>query len=94
MSMVHSEFTEQVKRWNKDVYGHIFTRKKLLTRKLKSIKIERDRRESSYLNQVEMEVGEELENVLHHEEVLWRQKAQCDWLVLGTDIQNFSTRVR
>ncbi|KAK5792155.1 hypothetical protein PVK06_033269 [Gossypium arboreum] len=30
-----------------------------------------------------MEVREDLDNVLYHEEILWRQKARCDWLVLG-----------
>ncbi|XP_052485201.1 uncharacterized protein LOC105780926 [Gossypium raimondii] len=40
MSTVHSKFTNQVKRWNKDVYGHIATRKKLLTKNLHSIEIE------------------------------------------------------
>lgn len=38
------------------MYNHIFTRKKLLTKKLKSIEIEQDRRDSTYRNQVEMEV--------------------------------------
>ncbi|KAA3473664.1 Retrovirus-related Pol polyprotein LINE-1 [Gossypium australe] len=51
--------------------------------KLENIKIERDRTNSDYLKQVEMDIREELGNVLHHEEVLWRQKAHCDWLVLG-----------
>ncbi|KAH1083414.1 hypothetical protein J1N35_023175 [Gossypium stocksii] len=30
-----------------------------------------------------MEVRRELENMLHHEELLWHQKARCDWLVLS-----------
>ncbi|KAK5811547.1 hypothetical protein PVK06_026890 [Gossypium arboreum] len=88
-SIVHSEFADQVKRWNKDVYGHIATRKKLLTKKLQSIEIERDIRNSTYLNQVEMEVKGDLENVLHHEEILWRQKARCDWSVLRDRNTNF-----
>ncbi|KAA3487462.1 Retrovirus-related Pol polyprotein LINE-1 [Gossypium australe] len=36
-----------------------------------------------------MDVREELENVLHHEEILWRQKVQCDWLVLGDHNKKF-----
>ncbi|KAA3481649.1 Endonuclease/exonuclease/phosphatase [Gossypium australe] len=32
---------------------------------------------------VELETREELESVLHHEELLWRQKARCDWLIFG-----------
>lgn len=38
---------------------------------------------SIYLKQVELEVKKELESVLHHEELLWRQKAMCDWLSFG-----------
>ncbi|KAA3481303.1 reverse transcriptase [Gossypium australe] len=83
MSTLHSKFTDQVKNWNKEVYGHIFTCKKLLSCKLEHIEIEQDKSSSEFLEQVEMDVREELENVLHHEEILWQQKACCDWLVLG-----------
>lgn len=38
--------------------------------------------ESNYLIQLEILVHEELENALHHEELLWIQKARCDWLLL------------
>ncbi|KAK5832487.1 hypothetical protein PVK06_016289 [Gossypium arboreum] len=82
MSSLHSKFTDQVKIWNKEVYGHIFTRKKLLTHKLERIKMERDRTNSKFPKQVEIDMKEELKNVLH-EEIFWRQKARCDWLVLG-----------
>ncbi|KAG8486672.1 hypothetical protein CXB51_020076 [Gossypium anomalum] len=37
----------------------------------------------SRLVDLEMEVRDELENVLNHEELLWRQKAKCDWLQFG-----------
>ncbi|KAK5843110.1 hypothetical protein PVK06_005545 [Gossypium arboreum] len=30
-----------------------------------------------------MSIREELENVLSHEEQLWKQKSRCDWLKLG-----------
>ncbi|KAH1073514.1 hypothetical protein J1N35_025842 [Gossypium stocksii] len=46
-----------------------------------------DKVNSTYLNQVEMEVQEELETMLHHDEVLWCQKAQCEWL----DTTSFQT---
>lgn len=35
----------------------------------------------SYANELvhqEMEIRDELENVLNHEELLWRQKTRCD----------------
>ncbi|KAG8494050.1 hypothetical protein CXB51_011564 [Gossypium anomalum] len=59
-----------VKRWNKDMYGHIPTRNKFLTKKLQNIEIERNRNNSAFLRQVEMEVREDLDNVLYHEEIL------------------------
>lgn len=33
--------------------------------------------------QLESDVRDELENLLDHEEMLWKQKARCDWLELG-----------
>ncbi|KAL1178795.1 hypothetical protein V6Z11_A03G118300, partial [Gossypium hirsutum] len=93
MSTVHSESTDQVKRWNKIVYGHIPTRKRFLTKKLHNIEIERSKRNSTFLSQIEIEVREDLENVLYHEEILWRQKARCDWLTLGNrNTKFFHTR--
>ncbi|MBA0718024.1 hypothetical protein Golax_005793 [Gossypium laxum] len=35
------------------------------------------------LVQKEMKVKEESEEVLQHEEVLWKHKSRCDWLSLG-----------
>ncbi|KAK5832535.1 hypothetical protein PVK06_016337 [Gossypium arboreum] len=37
----------------------------------------------------EMEVRDELENILDHEDLLWRQKARCDWMQLGDRNTNF-----
>ncbi|KAA3469799.1 tyrosine decarboxylase 1-like [Gossypium australe] len=36
-----------------------------------------------------MEVRDELENILDHEDLFWRQKARCDWLQLGDRNTNF-----
>lgn len=83
ISSLYYKFTDQIKRWNKEVYGHISTHKKILSCRLENIKIECDRTNFAYLKQVEMKVREKLKNVLHHEDVLWRQKVRCDWLVLG-----------
>ncbi|KAH1046922.1 hypothetical protein J1N35_037706 [Gossypium stocksii] len=73
----------QVKRWNKEVYGHITNRKNLLMRKLNNVQKAIDRNNSAFLNQIELGIREELDSVLHHEELLWRQKARCDWLAFG-----------
>ncbi|XP_016750407.1 uncharacterized protein [Gossypium hirsutum] len=67
----------EIKSWNKEVYGHIFTRKKIMSCKLENIEIEHNRTNSDYPKQVDMDIREELENELHHEKVLWQQKARC-----------------
>ncbi|MBA0698926.1 hypothetical protein Goari_000604 [Gossypium aridum] len=36
-----------------------------------------------FLAQKEMEIRGELESILFHEELLWKQKSHCDWLNLG-----------
>lgn len=35
---------------------------------------------SNWLVNLEMEIQDELENDLNHEELLWKQKAMHDWL--------------
>ncbi|KAG8480634.1 hypothetical protein CXB51_025228 [Gossypium anomalum] len=76
----HSTFSDFVKKNWKDS-ANMSTR--VLTNKLHNIEIEHSKRNSAFLSQVEIEVREDLENVLYHEEILWRQKARCDWLTLG-----------
>ncbi|KAA3478810.1 Beta-glucosidase 46 [Gossypium australe] len=52
-------------------------------RSLSNIQKTLDYTDSSFLARQEMEIRDELENVLNHEELLWHQKARCDWLHLG-----------
>ncbi|KAG8498826.1 hypothetical protein CXB51_005702 [Gossypium anomalum] len=80
MSTTHATFTDQVKLWNKEVYGHIIHRKYLLKKKLDNVQ------------KVELKIREELESVLHNEELLWRQKAKCDWLIFGDHNTRFFHR--
>ncbi|KAH1056991.1 hypothetical protein J1N35_035056 [Gossypium stocksii] len=84
--------TDQVELWNKEVYRHIMQRKNFLKKKLDNVQKAIDRRSSAFLNQVELKIPEELESVLHHEELLWRQKARCDWLVFGDHNTRFFHR--
>lgn len=52
-------------------------------RSLLSIQKAFDRTGSNHLLSLEMEFRDELENVLNHEELLWKQKARCDCLQFG-----------
>ncbi|KAA3468183.1 Interactor of constitutive active ROPs 2 [Gossypium australe] len=38
--------------------------------------------QSDPLFHLELKTREELESVLYHEELLWKQKVRCDWLSL------------
>ncbi|KAA3481007.1 putative Transposon TX1 [Gossypium australe] len=38
---------------------------------------------SNSLAQHELEVKEEIDNIMHHEEMLWQQKSRYEWLKLG-----------
>lgn len=38
---------------------------------------------------MELQTQEELECVLHHEKLLWKQKTRCDWLYFGDRNTNF-----
>lgn len=78
-----SDFTSHVKNWNRSVYGFIGTRKIQLLRLLGNIQKASDQSNFRRLVNLELEVRDELESVLNHEELLWRQKARCDWLQFG-----------
>ncbi|KAG8501637.1 hypothetical protein CXB51_004070 [Gossypium anomalum] len=84
-----SEFTSHVKYWNRSIYGHLGTRKRQLLKSLVSIQKAMDQSTSRRLANLEMEVRDELESVLNHEELLWRQKARCDWLQFGNRNTSF-----
>ncbi|KAA3469999.1 Endonuclease/exonuclease/phosphatase [Gossypium australe] len=78
-----SKLTLNLKEWNKQVYGQITTKKRHIVRKIANIQNRMDLSSSNRLAQVDLILRQELENVLHHEELLWKQKARCDWLYLG-----------
>lgn len=89
MMATFGDFSRDFKEWNKSVNGHITSRKRLLTKKLAKIQRIIDFTGSNRLAQVEMRIQKELENVLYHEELLWKQKARCNWLNLGDQNTKF-----
>ncbi|KAL1156396.1 hypothetical protein V6Z11_A08G089000 [Gossypium hirsutum] len=83
MTFTLEKLTIGLKKWNKDSYGHIGTRKREITQKLNKIQYAFEKTNSTFLAQKEIELREELEEILNHEELLWKQKSRCDWLKLG-----------
>ncbi|XP_012453509.1 uncharacterized protein LOC105775544 [Gossypium raimondii] len=78
-----NNFTFFAKDWNRNIYGFLGTRTRNLMRSLNNIQKTMKHPSSTYLAGKELEIRDELENVLDHEDLLWRQKARCDWLQLG-----------
>ncbi|KAA3487341.1 reverse transcriptase [Gossypium australe] len=95
---MHNSFSNFVrgkwefKDWNRDIYGFLGNRKRKLMRSLNNIQKALKLSTSSHLIKKEREIRDELENVLDHEDLLWRQKARCDWLQLGDKNTNFFHR--
>ncbi|KAH1090414.1 hypothetical protein J1N35_017671 [Gossypium stocksii] len=52
-------------------------------RSLNNIQRTLDLCSSTHLVKKELDIRDELENVLDHKDLLWRQKVRCDWLRLG-----------
>ncbi|MBA0871043.1 hypothetical protein Goshw_020552 [Gossypium schwendimanii] len=64
-----TDFTSYIKDWNRNVYGFLGSYKRYLIRKLSMVQIALDHSNSSHLVQQEMEIPDEFENVLKHEEL-------------------------
>lgn len=80
---VVSNFVNVVKKWNKDVFGNILTRKRALLARLRGIQRCMKRYHFNKLIELEKELFIDLEGVLDNEELLWNKKSQSDWLSLG-----------
>ncbi|KAH1091416.1 hypothetical protein J1N35_018673 [Gossypium stocksii] len=78
-----ADFRNKIKEWNNCVYGHLSQRKRQLVRKLAKIQHALDLSGSNSLVKQEINVRNKLENILHHEEILLKQKSRCEWLNLG-----------
>ncbi|MBA0845023.1 hypothetical protein Goarm_005853, partial [Gossypium armourianum] len=90
-NMVESlnNFTFFAKDWNRNIYGFLGTRKRNIMRSLNNIQKTLEHSSSTYLAGKELEIRDVLENVLDHKDLLWRQKARCDWLQLGDQNTKF-----
>ncbi|MBA0577313.1 hypothetical protein Golob_023908 [Gossypium lobatum] len=78
MSDTLSCLSMEVKKWNRVVYSHIGTRKRHIVNRLADIQKVMERSISNRLVRLEIVVRDELDSVLHHVELLWKQKSRCD----------------
>ena len=90
-------FTRNVVDWNKNQFGNIFTRKKILMARINGIQKAIAFKPSSFLLKLEVDLLRDLDLVLNQEEELWALKSRVNWLVQGdrnTAFFHVSTLVR
>ena len=78
-----SEFSQQVKKWNKDSFGNIFQRKKGLLARIGGVQRALERWLLRSLYRLEAKLKRELEEVLMQEELFWLQKSKRDWVLFS-----------
>ncbi|CAN1177321.1 Putative ribonuclease H protein At1g65750, partial [Linum perenne] len=73
----------KLRRWNKDIFGNIFQRKKQLVLHLGNLESLNEERPTTYSLDLETKVRRELETTLWQENFLWRQKSRSNWVSDG-----------
>lgn len=76
-------------KWNKDVFEHIFQKKKRLLARIGGIQKVWDKHENPFLIKLEADLIHEYEILRDQENMFWRQKSRDDWLKGGDRNTNF-----
>ena len=74
-------FTAEIQRWNKEVFGNIFHRKRIVLRRLNGIAAKSTL--NPFLYDLQRRLWEEYEALSLQEEILWYQKSWSKWLLFG-----------
>lgn len=78
-----TEFIEAIKKWNKEIFGNIFERKKRILARLVGIQRSLETTASSSLSNLEKRLIQDYNDILIQEEIFWFQKARSKWLHYG-----------
>lgn len=76
-------FKKELDRWNKEVFGNIFARKKRLLRQLQGISAQMVTSRAPLLEARQHAIWKEYEQVLGQEEISWFLKSRSKWLAYG-----------
>ncbi|XVF08056.1 hypothetical protein REPUB_Repub06bG0192700 [Reevesia pubescens] len=72
-----------LQKWNCEVFGNIFKRKRRLLARIEGAQKAMESQPNSFLFQLENELVADYNQVLLQEEMLWYQKSRSNWVQLG-----------
>ncbi|XP_024178006.1 uncharacterized protein LOC112183925 [Rosa chinensis] len=84
-------------KWNREIFGHLFQKKKRILARIGGIQKACDRYENPFLIKLEAELIHEYESILNQENLFWKQKSRDKWLQGGdrnTKFFHLTTLVR
>lgn len=87
--MAIKQFISKAKVWNKDHFGNIFLKKKLLKAWLKGIQVALTSKPSDFLVDLEKRLLGEYANISKIEEEFWAMKSRINLLVQGDKNMTF-----
>lgn len=77
-------FTKEVKRWSKEVFGHLGHQKQKLQRELSRLESRHKLAPMSAQDVLRRnQIRHQLEGILIQEELMWLQKSRCNWYSFG-----------
>ena len=92
-----SSFKAKALRWNKEVFGNVFVRKKQIMARLLGIQKALALRPNTFLLNLQNQLTKEYNLILQMKEEIWAMKAMTDWIIMGernTSYFHKSTLVR
>ncbi|XP_025702516.1 uncharacterized protein [Arachis hypogaea] len=74
---------ENLMVWNKEVFGHIGRQKRSLMRRIGGIQKASSYGRNPFLEELERNLTNELEEILDREEIMWMQKSRDTWIIVN-----------
>ncbi|KAL4373767.1 hypothetical protein AHAS_Ahas05G0114700 [Arachis hypogaea] len=81
--MALKSLSDDIRQWNRDVFGHLFKEKRTLLNRIAAIQNSPSYSTNPFLDDLEKEVSSELDIILDREEVFWLQRSRHQWIVDG-----------
>ena len=77
------DFTVKAQRWNNEVFGNVFDKKKKITAKLLGTQKALASYPNPFLINLQNQLSEEYNLILQMEEEIWAMKVRTNWIILG-----------